>query len=219
MAPGGAVARKEPVAAAAAGDGRRGARPGPPPLVFRTHADGRNGTAEAWIARVLEEASTRRKLYDALTIRRWVEGHNKEREKHYQDAPLVWDKAVARYAQAHGGSVQNNANCAPEFNEDNDKYGENLYWAVYEHGQDPWSVQETVREWVQQGRNYDHEENRCEEGEDCAAYLQVVWRNTKMVGCGEVYCPYHGDFKGVAQFFVCNYYPPALIEPGHPRPY
>lgn len=190
------------------------------PRVFRTNSTADDATVHAWVQSVIRGGHTRRRLgYDMRSIKKWVVEHNKERRKHFKDGALVWDKKVARFAQAHGVSITHNANCSPDFNEDNQEYGENLYWAVYEHGQEPWSITECVHEWARQGKKYNYEENTCAEGEDCAAYLQVVWKETTRMGCGEVFCPYHGDFKGVAQFFVCNYTPAANLTEGHPRPY
>lgn len=192
----------------------------PPPRIFRTNSTANDATVHAWVQSVIREGQRRRRLgYDMRSIKKWVVEHNKERKKHYEGGGLVWDKKVARFSQAHAVSIEHNANCSPSFNEDNQEYGENLYWAVYEHGQEPWTITECVHEWARQGTNYNYDENSCAEGEDCAAYLQVIWKATTRLGCGEVFCPYHGDFKGVAQFFICNYTPAANLTEGHARPY
>ena len=37
-----------------------------------------------------------------------------------------------------------------------------------------------------QGEGYDHDTNKCAEGKDCSTYLQIVWKNSTKIGCGEV---------------------------------
>ena len=37
-----------------------------------------------------------------------------------------------------------------------------------------------------QGDSYDYDTNTCAEGKDCATYLQIVWKNSTKIGCGEV---------------------------------
>eukprot|EP00271_Cylindrocystis_brebissonii_P001003 TRINITY_DN1124_c0_g2_i1.p1 TRINITY_DN1124_c0_g2~~TRINITY_DN1124_c0_g2_i1.p1 ORF type:complete len:194 (+),score=10.84 TRINITY_DN1124_c0_g2_i1:109-690(+) len=133
--------------------------------------------------------------------------------------PLEWDRKIARFAQRHADSISHQTNCTPDFNEDNGDYGENLFWGIYEYGLRKWTITEAVAQWVKQKRFYDYATNTCEAGQNCAAYLQVVWNETKKIGCAEVFCPFKAEFNGVAQFFVCNYFPAASIGPGHRHPY
>ena len=70
----------------------------------------------------------------------------------FDKAPLKWDLKIAKFAQQHADSITTTANCAAQFNEDNELYGENIFWAVYEHGSDPWTVPECFAEWVKQVR-------------------------------------------------------------------
>ncbi|CAI5530364.1 unnamed protein product [Closterium sp. Naga37s-1] len=74
---------------------------------------------------------------------------------------------------------------------------------------------EAVESWAEQGKHYSSSTGACVEGEDCSAFIQLTWKDTRRVGCGEALCPYKANFTGVVQFIVCNYYPPAALI--HPR--
>eukprot|EP00271_Cylindrocystis_brebissonii_P001004 TRINITY_DN1124_c0_g2_i2.p1 TRINITY_DN1124_c0_g2~~TRINITY_DN1124_c0_g2_i2.p1 ORF type:complete len:247 (+),score=32.97 TRINITY_DN1124_c0_g2_i2:289-1029(+) len=160
-----------------------------------------------------------RSTYGLRSIQLWVDAHNQERGQALPAQPLEWDRKIARFAQRHADSISHQTNCTPDFNEDNGDYGENLFWGIYEYGLRKWTITEAVAQWVKQKRFYDYATNTCEAGQNCAAYLQVVWNETKKIGCAEVFCPFKAEFNGVAQFFVCNYFPAASIGPGHRHPY
>ena len=76
-------------------------------------------------------------------------------------------------------------------------YGENLYWS-YNKSPDSKMV---VDAWGSEIKDYDYATNTCNPNKVCGHYTQVVWRDTKEVGCGVAYC-------GKEQVWVCNYSPP-----------
>ena len=74
-------------------------------------------------------------------------------------------------------------------------YGENLFEMAGAHS----SPAEVVSEWASESRAYDYKTNRC--GGTCGHYTQIVWRDTKEVGCAVA--------RGVRrEVWVCEYNPP-----------
>ncbi|CAI5469085.1 unnamed protein product [Closterium sp. Yama58-4] len=166
--------------------------------------------------------------YDIRRVREWVVAHNNVRKLYSRNGiregsfsssssaspplpPLLWDPALARFAQAHADSVGANAQCRPEANEAAGEagLGEVYLWAAVEKGEALFTAAEAVNAWAEQGKHYSSSTGACVQGEDCEAFIQLTWRDTRRVGCGEALCPYKGNFTGVAQFLVCNYHPPA----------
>ncbi|KAJ1396583.1 Ves allergen [Sesbania bispinosa] len=64
------------------------------------------------------------------------------------------------------------------------------------------SGRDAVRLWVNEKADYDYNSNSCASGKQCGHYTQVVWKNTKRVGCAKVRCNNGGTF------ITCNYDPP-----------
>jgi pathogenesis-related protein 1 len=83
-------------------------------------------------------------------------------------------------------------------------YGENLY----EISGRAASAADVVDRWASESRNYDYSSNQCRGV--CGHYTQIVWRNTKAMGCGVAR-------GGGREIWVCNYDPPGNVV-GH-RPY
>ncbi|CAI5457550.1 unnamed protein product, partial [Closterium sp. Yama58-4] len=165
-----------------------------------------------------ESSARRRRLagfetYDIRRVREWVVAHNRIRHMHSPLPPLLWDPALARFAQAHADSVGANAQCRPEANEAAGEagLGEVYLWAAVEKGVALFTAAEAVQAWAEQGKHYSSSTGACVQGAECDAFIQLTWRDTRRVGCGEALCPYKANFTGVAQFLVCNYYPPAAL--------
>lgn len=126
--------------------------------------------------------------------------------------PLEWDAGLAAIAQRWADS------CPAGHRPDND-YGENIFWS----GGHPSTPESVVQSWTDESRNYDYATTLCSRGGRaswafCGHYTQVVWRDTRRLGCGiRTDCP--GDFDTVV---VCNYDPPGNMnatERRIPRPY
>ncbi len=108
---------------------------------------------------------------------------------------LVWDEKVALYAQDWANQLKKQ-NCSP-YHRNPNKYGENIAWASGKN----LSTEEVVKMWYDEVQNYDYKTNSCKKGKVCGHYTQVVWRNSKRLGCGMASC-------GISQVWVCNYDPP-----------
>jgi hypothetical protein len=76
----------------------------------------------------------------------------------------------------------------------NSTYGENLFEITGAAA----SPAQVVNAWVAESRNYDYASNRC--SGVCGHYTQIVWRDTKEVGCAVA----RGRGREV---WVCDYGP------------
>lgn len=108
---------------------------------------------------------------------------------------LVWDEKIAAYAQDWANQLQRR-NCTMVHRNSN-KYGENLAWASGK----ALSTYEVVKMWYDEVHDYDYKTNSCRRGRVCGHYTQVVWRDSKRLGCGMAKC-------GNSEVWVCNYDPP-----------
>lgn len=115
--------------------------------------------------------------------------------------PLTWDPIVAAYAQSY--AEKRRADCqlipSPEVR----PYGENLF-----RGGTEWNAVDAVFYWASGKQYYDHATNTCSAptGESCDRYLELVWRDTKAIGCGAVPCD-----GNVGVFVICCYSPPHMV--------
>ena len=127
-----------------------------------------------------------------VTPAAFVASHNAFRAKKGLP-PLVWDPAVAAYAE-HSAHVRSDC----QLIHSHGKYGENLAWSS-----DPnFSAATAVGYWVGEEPYYDYGSNSCTHHQACLHYTQVMWRNSKRLGCGVSRCPNGG------RFITCNYDPP-----------
>jgi pathogenesis-related protein 1 len=77
------------------------------------------------------------------------------------------------------------------------QYGENLFEIRGGRAKPA----EVVADWAAEAKDYDAARNTCRAGAACGHYTQLIWRNTKEVGCGVA------ERQG-RQVWVCNYDPP-----------
>ena len=76
------------------------------------------------------------------------------------------------------------------------KNGENIYWSDYAS-----TPKEVVDEWASEKKYYHGGKIKSSKVSKYGHYTQVVWYNTKFVGCGRAKCK-NGD-----EIWVCNYSP------------
>ncbi|KAL9242257.1 hypothetical protein vseg_016276 [Gypsophila vaccaria] len=108
---------------------------------------------------------------------------------------LKWDSKLAAYAQWWAN--QRRGDCALKHS--NGPYGENIFWG----SSVGYTPSFAVQNWVIEKKWYDYYSNSCRYEEDCGHYTQIVWRNTRRVGCAKAIC-----FGGLGVFITCNYDPP-----------
>jgi pathogenesis-related protein 1 len=115
---------------------------------------------------------------------------------------LTWSPEAARVAQAWASE------CRFEHNPNRGKYGENLAAAAPPGSK---TNAQVVWDWVSEAANYTYSSHRCAPGKVCGHYTQVVWRDTKQVGCATVTCTKNSPFGArfpTWQLWVCDYTPP-----------
>lgn len=112
--------------------------------------------------------------------------------------PLKWNLALEAYAK--GYAQKRSGDC--ELIHSGGPYGENIYWGF---GQGFSDAKVATKYWVDEKQFYDYGSNSCESGKECLHYTQMVWRNTKHLGCAAAAC------SSGKVFFVCSYDPPGNI--------
>jgi hypothetical protein len=159
--------------------------------------------------RVDPPLASRRELKD-----RFLHVHNDIR-KRYNVPPLTWDENIARYAQKWAQYLKDNNQCQIMHRShagmtEGKKYGENLgfNWTSMSLPADKFaqSPEYIVKGFAKECANYNYQKNSCASGKVCGHFTQVVWKNSKRLGCGMVTCG--GPKKGRSELWVCNYDPP-----------
>ncbi|KAJ4770915.1 hypothetical protein LUZ62_055172 [Rhynchospora pubera] len=117
--------------------------------------------------------------------------------------PLKYNFKLEAYAKSYAKKRQHD--CELEHSEG--PYGENLFWAS-PFGY--YNYSDAIKIWADEKKFYNYGTNCCTNNEMCGHYTQVVWANTKTVGCANVKCD-NGD-----QFLTCNYEPPGNYEGERP---
>ena len=114
-------------------------------------------------------------------------------------APLTWSAEAAAKAQAWANQ------CQWKHNPDLGDYGENLSAAAPPGSQTERGV---VMNWASEAKDYSYANNTC--SGVCGHYTQVVWRDTRQVGCATAICDRNSPFSGASrwQLWVCDYSPP-----------
>jgi uncharacterized protein YkwD len=108
--------------------------------------------------------------------------------------PLAWSARLAARAQDWADTLLARGQF---IHRPHSTYGENLFemtGATASPGQ-------VVDAWAAESRNYDYASNRC--SGVCGHYTQIVWRDTREVGCAVA----RGRGRG-REVWVCNYDPP-----------
>jgi uncharacterized protein YkwD len=106
--------------------------------------------------------------------------------------PLRWSDQLAARSQDWAGTLLTRKQF---FHRPKSAYGENLFEITGAFA----SPAQVVDAWAAESRNYDYNSNRCRGV--CGHYTQIVWGDTKEVGCAVA--------RGAgSEVWVCNYDPP-----------
>jgi pathogenesis-related protein 1 len=115
-------------------------------------------------------------------------------------APLRWDCTLASTAQAWASRGVAGHN-------DSTQYGENIF--VSADGAEP-VVSATTR-WMGERANWSNRGGACSAGKTCTHYTQMVWKGTRVMGCG-INRSASEKWKVI---LVCNYDPMAQTGPAY----
>ena len=117
-----------------------------------------------------------------------------------------WSSKLADTAQAYANTLKDTKACNLIHSHAN-RLGENLFWAsakVYSSGKrKPQTItpQAVTDSWASEQHDYSYSSNSCSPGKVCGHYTQIIWQNTKEIGCAKALC------DDQSQVWVCNYYP------------
>lgn len=132
--------------------------------------------------------------------------HNSVRHRHGVP-PMTWSRPLARDAAAWADHLALQRHCEMHHARGTGE-GENLFWASpvsWSDGRrDIQSVTpaQVVKSWASEEADYDYAGNRCRPGKECGHYTQIVWKNSREVGCAMRVC------RDKSQIWVCRYSPP-----------
>jgi pathogenesis-related protein 1 len=141
-----------------------------------------------------------------------VDAHNEFRRR-VGTPDLTWSEALAARAVRWAVTLADRG-CALQIS-GTEGLGENLFRVTYGTAAaarvralvTPSSV---VGDWASEAADYSYGDNRCAHGKDCGHYTQIIWRDTREVGCGVASCPAGG------QIWVCNYAPAGNVRGRRP---
>jgi pathogenesis-related protein 1 len=134
--------------------------------------------------------------------REMLGAHNAVRKK-VSVSPLVWSDQLAELAQNWATTLL--LQSAPLIHRPQNPNGENLF-EIRGATADPAYV---VNAWASEGYDYDYRLNACRGGNKCGHYTQVVWRDTRRVGCAVAR-------SSTREVWVCNYSPPGNVRGSRP---
>lgn len=111
--------------------------------------------------------------------------------------PLKWDCSLAEGAQRWAERL-----AKLEYLEHAKKrnFGENLYMYYSSSGNVP-PLKKAIKSWYSEKKNFIYGEKYwCKSGKICGHYTQLVWKNTKKIGCGKAK-------KDNKVYIVCRFSP------------
>lgn len=132
-------------------------------------------------------------LSTKTAIAEMLQAHNAWRRR-YGVPALVWSPQLATYAQEWANVLVRERLLR---HRQQDQYGENLASASGKQ----LSPTTVVRLWGEEDKFYNYTTNTCQRGQMCGHYTQLVWRNTRQVGCAMAR-------NSQREVWVCNYDPP-----------
>ncbi|MGQ0578400.1 MAG: CAP domain-containing protein [Betaproteobacteria bacterium] len=133
----------------------------------------------------------------AQDIRAVTAHHNKVRAD-VGVVPLQWSPALANYAQAWADHLATTI-CGMKHREDG-LYGENLFQATA----GAYTAVDGAKAWESEKTEYHGAVLTRSNWQPVGHYTQMVWRDTRMLGCGEAVCD-------STLIVACNYDPPGNV--------
>ena len=123
-----------------------------------------------------------------------VAAHNRVRTR-LGVPSLVWSERLAEIAQQWAVRLAATGAFHPD---PHTSFGQNLFEIAGGHA----TPEQVVDAWASEARNYDYRTNTCQAR--CGHYTQLVWRNTRRVGCGMAR-------RSNIEIWVCDYDPPGNV--------
>ena len=133
-----------------------------------------------------------------LEMKGMIEAHNECRAS-LNLPPLIWSKKLAKKSLKWAKKLKRENQClynhSPKENRKN--IGENISW----NQGCSMKPRQVAEYWISEQEYFNFDTRICKEKADsCGHFTQIIWRDTKMVGCAMVRC-------GEEQVWVCQYEP------------
>ena len=144
---------------------------------------------------------------DGVDSAAMVAAHNKWRAQ-VGVGKLRYSPELAVSAQAWADNLKKTHHCQMRHSRPDGKYGENIYWAsatVWTDGRrrlQEIASAKPVDSWGSEKADYNYANNSCKPGKVCGHCTQMVWKDSKKVGCAMALCEDTQD-----QVWVCHYRP------------
>ncbi len=122
-----------------------------------------------------------------------VKYNNVIRAKRYTGHRIRWSANLAKSAQKYAETLAKNN----KFEHGSTQYGENLYASSANVG-----YTTAIKAWYSEKKYYNYASNSCTNDRVCGHYTQLIWKNTREVGCGKAI---GRKWKTI---IVCRYNPP-----------
>lgn len=130
--------------------------------------------------------------------REMVDLHNQLRRRHDLHS-LQWSDELAGKAQRWAETLLESG----QLRHDPSRHGQNIFAMSGR----PADVNFVFRAWASEASDYDYSRNTC--SATCGHYTQIVWRDTKQIGCGVA----RGSGR---EIWVCDYDPPGNVNGERP---
>ena len=139
--------------------------------------------------------------------------HNSIREQ-YNLPSLTWDMNIEKQAQDWANALAKNNVFKHSSFSTNKWMWENLYMITTYEKRIRSDGSEAVMLWLQEWQDYDYASNSCNSGAICGHFTQLIWKDTKRIGCGHAT---RRRWNMAMIYWVCQYDPPGNYE--WERPY
>lgn len=128
--------------------------------------------------------------------------------------PLTWSTDLAASAQSWADLLLANQafQHSPASRRRRGTIGENLHQRRAGLGMSYATPSQAVAGWINEQSFYTYQTNTCQPGRMCGHYLQMVWADTRQVGCGMARA---ADAR--REVWACHYYPGGIVL--NRRPY
>jgi len=138
--------------------------------------------------------------------------HNEKREIYFFNSPLSYSIELENEAQIYANTLANSGKFEHDRENNHKKnYGENLYASTKNS---PLNINDAMPNWFDKEEpHYHYDSGDCDSGFQCGHYTQVIWQNTKEVGCATAKYK-RGRFKN-GFVYVCKYYKAGNIYFNH----
>ena len=104
---------------------------------------------------------------------------------HVSVEPLTWSGELADQASMYATNLASECQLV---HDKSIKECENLFYGWYLPRPDDFDSIIPSISWGQEKDFYNYDKNSCEKGEVCGHYTQMVWSDTKEIGCGQAIC-------------------------------